>query len=351
MVGPGSKSPGGMLTVAENYCEGFSSFDEIEVRYVGIGTRGSFVSKCAYYAKQLVLISKLLKTVGFDICHVHMGDKGGVFRSGIVVELAKRHGCKTITHLHAGNMMLWYETLGTPAKAVVRSFLNASDSFVVLGNLWKSQLADLVPAEKIEVIYNGVSLPEVERCGGDRLTFLYLGVLKKQKGLSELLDAVSNLRERFEGSARLLVAGTVFDFDIEAEIEARGLDGLVEYVGWAGPQEKAALFKKADIAVLPSYYEGLPMSVLETMASGLPPITTPVGAIPEVIESGRNGILVRPKSVTQLEDAMLAFLDDEGLAIRLGKAARETIERRFTIAGQLKATAALYDELSPAGVE
>lgn len=351
MVGPGPKSPGGMRTVVENYCEGFNADKEVEVCYVGIGTRGSFVRKCLYYVKQLKQVVEYLRTHSFDICHVHMGDKGGVFRSGIVVVLANHYGCKTITHMHAGNMMLWYSTLTAPLKAVVRFFLNASDSFVVLGRLWKDALSDLVPDEKIVVIYNGVRIGIADHLSSNKVIFLYLGVLKKQKGLSELLDAVAQLREQFACRAQLLIAGTVFDFDIEREIASRGIENVVQYVGWVGPDERDDLFKKANVSVLPSYYEGLPMSVLEAMAAGLPCIATPVGAIPEVIVSDLNGILVQPKNVYQLKDAMLRFIEEDGLVDRLGNSARKTIEARFDVNEQLRVTKQLYDFLNPQGVK
>ena len=102
------------------------------------------------------------------------------------------------------------------------------------------------------------------------------------------------------------------------------LSGNVRFLGWVGPEQRDQILKEADIFILPSYNEGLPMAILEAMAWGLPIITTPVGGIPEVLIQGQNGLLVEPGNVNQLSKSIQYLMQDMALRQSMGKCSRET---------------------------
>jgi glycosyltransferase involved in cell wall biosynthesis len=106
----------------------------------------------------------------------------------------------------------------------------------------------------------------------------------------------------------------------------RGLESCVELRDWIGPAERDQLLASAHAFVLPSYVEGLPMSLLEAMAWGLTPISTPVGSIPEYVCDGVNGWLVQPGAVAQLARAIERVVSDEGQCARMGELARAAVE-------------------------
>jgi glycosyltransferase involved in cell wall biosynthesis len=93
-------------------------------------------------------------------------------------------------------------------------------------------------------------------------------------------------------------------------------------LGWIDSDKRNELLLKADLFILPSYNEALPMALLEAMAWGLPVIVTPVGGIPEVVTADENGLLVTPGDIQQLSSAMQSLITNEDLRLRLGDAAR-----------------------------
>jgi glycosyltransferase involved in cell wall biosynthesis len=104
---------------------------------------------------------------------------------------------------------------------------------------------------------------------------------------------------------------------------------VVKFTGWVGPSGKRALLENAAAIALPRYSAGLPMSLLEAMAAGVPAVASPVGAIPEVLTDGASGLLVAPGDVTALARALRKLLLDRPLAARIGAAGRETVRARF----------------------
>src|SRR5262249_9067474 len=103
------------------------------------------------------------------------------------------------------------------------------------------------------------------------------------------------------------------------------------FLGWVDETGVSALYADGDVLVLPSYAEGLAISVLEGMSHGLAVVTTPVGAHSEVIEPEASGILVPPGNVAALADALVRVIDDQSLRSRLAKGARDRFLERFDV--------------------
>ena len=101
------------------------------------------------------------------------------------------------------------------------------------------------------------------------------------------------------------------------------LGDAVTFLGWLPSGQVSEELANADAFVLPSYNEGLPMSLLEAMAAGLPVLSTPVGGIPEVVEHGVNGLIAEAGNIRSIADSMLALADDADRRTRLGAAAEK----------------------------
>ena len=115
--------------------------------------------------------------------------------------------------------------------------------------------------------------------------------------------------------------------------------------GWVDGNEKDNLMQEADVFVLPSYYEALPLGVLEAMALGIPVVTTPVGGIPDVIEDGINGLLVEPRQPEALARAIVALLMDDALRTRLRETAHTDVRKRYSTEAVIEALETLYREI------
>jgi glycosyltransferase involved in cell wall biosynthesis len=194
--------------------------------------------------------------------------------------------------------------------------------------------------EQVEVIYDGVPVPDAPAAGGGGLRLGCVGWLLPEKGQELLIRALPAVLARYPG-CRLVLAG---DGPTRPVLErlAAGL-GVAAAVQFAGlVDDVSAVYRALDVFVFPSLAEPLGSSLLAAMAHGLPSVALARGAVPEVIEDGRTGLLVEVPDPAAFAGAVLRLLDDASLAARLGAAARQTVEERFSVARMARDTVALY---------
>lgn len=173
---------------------------------------------------------------------------------------------------------------------------------------------------------------------------LFLGRLEAAKGIYDLLDAVAGVRSAVP-DVRLVCAGDGDRAGVARYAERLGIADAVSFTGWVGPSGKRALLETAAAFALPSYDEALPVSLIEAMGAGVPPIVSPVGGIPEVLQEGVSGLFVAPGDKANLERRLKRVLLDRALAARLGAAARESARLRFNPARVLARLDDLYASL------
>jgi glycosyltransferase involved in cell wall biosynthesis len=158
---------------------------------------------------------------------------------------------------------------------------------------------------------------------------LSVGRLRAPKDFLTLVRAVSQLEP---GAVRLRIAGDGPDRpQLVAEIERLGLADVIELLGTSG--DIGALLGAADVFVLASASEGLPMSVLEAMAAGTPVVASQVGGMPELVNDGETGVLVPPGDPAALAAALARLAADPALRGRFGAAGRRRAEAEFSLAG------------------
>jgi glycosyltransferase involved in cell wall biosynthesis len=205
----------------------------------------------------------------------------------------------------------------------------------VLGQVWRTYVQDVlaVAPERVTVLPNttpGAVAAASARTPGERLHIVFLGRLGSRKGLPELLEALAT-PPLVDRAWRATVAG---DRDVDtyrARATELGLDGRIVFTGWVSPEAVRELLADAHVLVLPTHAEGLPLSVLEAFAAGVPVVCTPVGGLPEVVVEGGNGLLVPPGDVKSLGNAILRLLQDESLRARLAAGGLRTWQRDHSI--------------------
>ncbi len=149
-------------------------------------------------------------------------------------------------------------------------------------------------------------------------TLLFLGYLESFKGIAELIEACSILKQK-GCKFRLLVCGDgSLRTHLENQIATHDLENHVELRGWCNQQEKFAALGESGILVLPSYSEGIPNAVLEGMSSGCAIVATRVGGVPDLVESEAQGLLIPPRRVEQLVDALESLLSAPEQVQRMG---------------------------------
>lgn len=260
-----------------------------------------------------------------DILHVHLAHGGSVVRKALPLWAARLRRVPAVVHGHSYDFGGWFDRLPRPGQAVVRWALQA-DHWLVLGQRHVGEYSLRLGTDgRTSVLYNAVQLPDlpVRQAGIDRLHAVALGRLGVRKGSYDAISAVAELDDAVRNRLRLTLAGDGEVDEVRAAVTAAGLDETIHVVGWLGPAARDELLATAQVFVLPSHDEGLPMALLEAMAAGLVPVTTLVGSIGEAVSDGVNGLVVEPGSPGQIASALAALVADEALRTRLGAAARE----------------------------
>jgi glycosyltransferase involved in cell wall biosynthesis len=208
-----------------------------------------------------------------------------------------------------------------------------------------------VPSKKIRGIHNGLAnLPPLPtKPLAERLPHVVvLSNLNLRKGHIEFLDVIASVAKRFPQAHFFFVGRDDMAGRVAAEIEQRGLAGIVTLTGYQ--VDVAPWLTETRLMVLPSLWdEGCPTSILEGQAHGLPVIAYAIDGIPELIDDGIDGILVPPGYAQTLASAIQRLLEDSVLAQRMGDAGRVKVERRFTLARCADLHSTLFSELARRG--
>lgn len=181
---------------------------------------------------------------------------------------------------------------------------------------------------KLHVVHCGV---DPARYGGAararRAQLLFVGRLAAVKGLPVLFDALARLGSR---DVNLAIIGDGPDRAMLTAMAADlGLSDRVDFMGYRSQSEVAAMLRESDVFVLPSFAEGLPVVLMEALASGVPVVATQIAGIPELVRDGENGRLVPPGDAAALADALAALLDDPDTAATMGRQGRALVATEF----------------------
>lgn len=190
-----------------------------------------------------------------------------------------------------------------------------------------------VAEERVDIVINGVPEPTHARriaADGGVQRVLFLGNLSERKGVSDLLQALA-LPGLDTARLEVTIAGGGDVETYEGKARALGIDGFVRFAGWSDQQQAARLMARADVLVLPSYDEGLPLVILEALANGVAVVCTPVGEIPSVLEDGVNACFVQPGDVAGIAAALQRVLQQPGLRTSLENNGRALYEQKFSM--------------------
>lgn len=347
MLGTVFETKGGISAVVNAYRAG-GLFERWPVRYLATHREGCAMSKFALAAASFMRFAGLILTRRVAAVHVHSASRLSFWRKSPFLLLAFLSARPVIFHLHGGRFREFYERdCGLLARAWVRVVLNRAAYVIVLSSSWQSWVRSVAPKARAHVIPNPAPAvkPMREKLADVDPMLLFLGAIIEKKGVFDLLQAMAALREDYP-RLRLVLAGTgAAQARVKERARALGISEQVELPGWADAPARDVLLAEADVFVLPSYYEGLPMSMLEAMAAGLPVIVGDVGGIPEVIEHGVDGLLVAPGAVPALVRAIDKLLANPALRYSMGRAAQRKVESCYTFERVMERIDGMYREI------
>ncbi len=342
MLGAGLDVQGGITSVEKLMLENVPI--GLQLRHVPTFVKGSAALNIKTYLQAIFTLGRLLLIRKVDIVHIHFSERGSTLRKFNLALLTVVFRKPLVLHCHGATYQEFYAQLPPVAKFLVAAMFSKCTKFIALSETWRDFCArsfQLTPQQTV-VMLNPVVLPPhiPDRSQRSLVHFVFLGRIGQRGGA---LDAVSSFPQQDKGAfdlirafaalsvadrqlAKLTIAG---NGEIEAARQLIAELGIVDRVtihSWLDSTQRDQLLAAADAFVLPSYHEGLPMSMLEAMAWELPVIVTPVGGIPEVVTTNENGLLVTPGNQPELRDALHQLIQDPIQRTHLGQAGRRTVQ-------------------------
>lgn len=316
---------GGVSTVLECYDKYFDG-----LRHIPTWKYTNSINKAWYFFYHWLEFVLLL---AFDrrikIAHIHTAAGASFKRKIIMARTAKFFGKKVVLHMHAADFVEFYSE--SHGKNQIIKDIQLCDRLIVLSPQWRDFFISIgINRQKIIILNNIVNAPS---CKGKRsndsppvVRLLFLGWLGKRKGIWDLLDVIVSHHDELRGKLKFRFGGNEFEDKINETIRDNHLEDIVSFEGWVNGEKKTALLEWANCFILPSYNEGLPISILEAMSYGMPIISTPVGGIPEVVKDGKNGVLVTPGNKEQIWQAIKHYIDNPARIEREGAKSVEIVK-------------------------
>jgi glycosyltransferase involved in cell wall biosynthesis len=252
------------------------------------------------------------------VAHVHLSFRGSFVREGALVRIAAWRGIPVLVSIHASG----FAAFARSHPRLVRFVLEPSCHILVLAEETETAVRALLPAARLTRIGNpAVASPSrAPSAAHTAPVALFGGDVSRGKGVDVLQEAWRRVHAALP-NARLLIAGEIKEPDLISP------DPTVEVLGPLPHEAFLDLLGRARVVVLPSRGEALPMVVLEAMASGVPVVTSDVGALPDIV--GAGGVVVPCDDAARFADAMIPFLADAAHAGRVGRTGEAISAGRF----------------------
>lgn len=343
MCGSSLSVKGGMVSVIKNYL-GYSNWDDIKIEYIPTHIEAGKVKKTVFFLYAYCRIVLLILCNKCDVIYLHTAERGSFYRKVIIGKTAKLFGKRVIMHHHAAQFEEFYSKLPPKKKHFVSTALEKMDLNIVLCGYYATMFQAISPKARFKILYNAVYTYESNPYHQNANYILFLGELGKRKGVYDLIAAIQKMDATLSDNIKFCICGNGEICEVEKQLVRYGIRDRVAHLGWIDGEEKKKILDNTMINVLPSYNEGMPMTILETMAAGIPNISTNIAAIPEVIDDRKNGILIEPGNIEQLVNAIKLLASDANLRKEYSENAWKSISKEFSVNDHIaKLKACLHD--------
>jgi glycosyltransferase involved in cell wall biosynthesis len=304
---------------------------EVTAKFVATRGTGSIALSPIHLANFVARMLGLKAAGRLDVIHINLSSYGSTYRKLIISRLAHSLDIPYVLHLHGANYGEFWSERDTRLNRAIRKMFGGAAQVIVLGNVWRDMVLARCPEARVVIVPNATAAPTLPRKPGDGTArILFLGRVGARKGVPQLTHALSRMLDVPHWHATIAGDGEVDE--ARATASGLGLTDRIDFPGWCDERQVAELISRADILVLPSFAENLPMSVIEGMAAGLAVVTTRVGAVTDIVTDGETGLLVDAGDLDGLANALRRVVTDEALRNRLGAAALAFHRSRLDLA-------------------
>jgi len=309
---------------------------------VGTSRGGRLLHAVQLLAKLMALAVRSRAQVAYFMTSDYLG----FFEKAVLAFFCRLMGMRVVLH-PVGSFINFYGRAGI-LRPPIRFFLRRMNAIIAVHPQVQAYMVALAPSTPVWCIPNPVDChlfqPASARAenGSRGVEVLFSGSLTAGKGVMEVLKAAALYRSELEGVKLILIGDGELADECRRFVQVNGLDGMVELRGFIAEDEKRCLLAHCDVYCLPSHSEGMPLSVLEAMASGLPIVSTWVGGIPNAVEEGRHGWLVAPGDVHGLGRCLVHLARNPAVRIAMGGEARKHVQERHDLPLVVDRLAALF---------
>lgn len=283
---------------------------------------GSFLKKTCKALFSLAKLHCILATNSeIKIVHIHTASYNSFKRSAWFVKAAKRMGRKVVIHIHGGGFREYYDK----EKSFIQPIIDQCDALITLSPQWKMFFEKVVHHKNVHIVPNVIAYPVVKTVAKtDMFHLLYMGHITKAKGIFDLVEMLAEHKDEYLGRLILDIGGGMYEEEkLKRFISDNKMEDILRFHGWLSGEGKTDIFNLADAYILPSYTEGVPISILEAESYGLPVLSTTVGGIPEIVADRENGLLFEPGNKQRMKIAIDALMQDKELRISMAERSKE----------------------------
>jgi glycosyltransferase involved in cell wall biosynthesis len=323
-VGP-EDTNGGMGAVIRSY-------EKMSDHFHFIATHSK--SSPAFYPFFILKLFRVIKYLHYHkeikVVHIHSASNGSFIRKSIILLLAKIFDKRVVFHIHGGGFILFYNRNTILAKYILY-ILNRADLIFCLSLDWKKMLIELPIKTKIEVLNNPVDSYSGIRdeYKGGLLKLIFIGNIISSKGIFKLLDYLFSSTFFKNGQISLTIAGLGQVQELEECLKMCKYQNQITYLGWINQEIKVNQLYSHHILILPSSYEGLPVSILESFSSSMPVIATRVGGIPDIVYPHINGWLFDPSDFSELDSIFTEIFNNPEIVNLYGSVSHQLVRPYF----------------------
>ncbi len=275
-----------------------------------------------------------------DLVHIHSSFGPSFYRKLPFIYMASWAKKPIINHIHGADFDEFYTNSSEKKRQQIKKVYGKCKILVALSEEWKQRLEKIVSKEKIIVIENYSILHEdalKERCSREsNHEILFLGELGRRKGCYDIPEVIEDVVKDIP-DVKFILAGAGSaqeETAIKQLIKEKGIEQNVEFPGWVRGNQKDKLLRESDVFFLPSYNEGMPMSILDAMGYGLPIVSTTVGGIPKIVHDGENGFCFEPGNVMEMGKAIENLLENKRVEASISSF--EIVKRGYSLEQHIK---------------
>lgn len=341
MVGPDPKVMGGIASVVRGYLNSSLTLDN-DMKYISSHKDGNKFKKLmvAAWAYLAFIWRCIFKRP--DIIHIHSSFGPSFYRKMIFILIGRCFSIPIVNHIHGSEFGRFYTNASGVKKYLVTKIYLMCDVIIVLSKEWKNRFEAEIKGIKVYIVSNFAVVPQNIASAKDRKNIiLFLGHIEVGKGVYDIPDVVKKVAS-YVPNVKFVLCGNGELDRLKRIVKEGNLENYVELTGWIDNQQRDELLNSSKIFFLPSYSEALPMSILESMAYGLPVVSTKVGGIPTVVSEGINGYLYTPGSSVDFANAIIKILCNPYLWEKMHKSNIKKIINRFSIETNVKKVSAIY---------